>query len=308
MFRRIYRALVARIAPTRLARAVIRYTRARGTVLAGGISYSALFSLGAALALCWTGFSFVLGSNPEFREKFVAAVNRIIPGVLASPSHPRGLISTDVLTLETGLSATSLIAFLILIWAAISMMTALRHSIRAIGGLPVQAQNFAVGKALDLAGFVILAVGTFASSILTAGATKLARPLLDLLLIEGKPALILVRITSFAAGFLVDAAVLGFLFVVVARLRVPARDMLIGLATGALGFSLIRLVGTSAVASVAANPLLAPFAALITILLWINLVARITLIAAAVAANIPIDEVVEDDGVAPQPLPSKGES
>ena len=75
----------------------------------------------------------------------------------------------------------------------------------------------------------------------------------------------------------------------------PRRDLLIGAAVAATGMGVVRLAGTSLVAgSVDRNPLLASFAAIVVLLLWINLIARIVLLAAAWTADPPVPASVED--------------
>ena len=53
-------------------------------------------------------------------------------------------------------------------------------------------------------------------------------------------------------------------------------------------------MGTSAVSNVSGNPLLAPFAAIATLLLWLNLASRIVLMVSAYMANPPRAYVAQD--------------
>ena len=70
-------------------------------------------------------------------------------------------------------------------------------------------------------------------------------------------------------------------------MRPLRRDLLSGAAMATIAAGALRLVGTGAVSSVSDNPVLASAAALVTLLLWVNLLVRITLIVAAWTANPP---------------------
>ena len=78
---------------------------------------------------------------------------------------------------------------------------------------------------------------------------------------------------------------------VLAAVHPPRRDLVSGAVIAAVGMGVLRLLGTSVVAgSAGRNALLASFTVLITLLLWINLLARIMLLAAAWTADPPLPE------------------
>lgn len=96
----------------------------------------------------------------------------------------------------------------------------------------------------------------------------------------------MIRIGSFLISAAIDGLILWILIRFVALVRAPKTDLWWGLAGFGIVASLIRSLGTSAVGSVN-NPLLASFAAIATLLLWINLLSRVMLIACAFIANPP---------------------
>ncbi|MBN9328042.1 MAG: YihY/virulence factor BrkB family protein, partial [Cellulomonas sp.] len=68
-------------------------------------------------------------------------------------------------------------------------------------------------------------------------------------------------------------------------------------AIAGVGLGVVRVLGTSVVSgSVRHNPVLASFAVIVVLLLWINLVSRIVLLAAAWTANPPLTQ--------PEPTPA----
>jgi membrane protein len=80
--------------------------------------------------------------------------------------------------------------------------------------------------------------------------------------------------------------------VLVVRVRAgqtpPRKDLLSGAAIAGVGLGVLRLVGTTVVSgSVHSNPALVPFAVIVVLLAWVNLMARILLTAAAWTADPP---------------------
>lgn len=279
--------LVHKVMNLRLVRAFQRYGVAKGALLSGGIAYSAIFSIAAALTISLTVFMAVLGRNDELRTTVFDGINEAIPGILKTADNPDGMISPESLIMDTAFNLATFIALGVLLWTALSVMNALKVSIRAMFGISKLPENFILLKARDLLAFVGLALGVVLGSVLTTAAGTLGNTILDFIGVEGAVAQWTIRIASLAVAFLVDLVVIALLFRYTAGARPPRRDLLLGSALGALGTSVVRFLGTSVLGSVADNPLLAPFAAIATLLLWVNFVTRIVLIAAAFTANPP---------------------
>lgn len=276
---------VHKIMYLRPLRAMQRYGAARGAMLSGGIAYSALFSIFAALTIAWTVFMAVLGKNEALRQTVIDGINDAMPGILKTADNPSGLIAPESLVMDTALNPASIIAIVVLLFTALSVMNALKVSIRAMFGISKLPENFLILKIRDLVGFIGLGAGVVLSSLLTTAAGVLGSKILSAIGIEGTLAQIAVRVGSLFLAFLVDLIVIAILFRYLAGARPMKKDLLLGAGLGALGTSVVRFLGTSVIGSVADNPILAPFAALATLLLWVNFVARIVLIAAAFTAN-----------------------
>lgn len=256
-------------------------------MLSGGIAYSGIFSITAGLTIAITMFMAVLGQNDDLRETVFAGVNDAVPGILQTANTPDGLINPNSLILDTALNAASIVAAGALLWTALSVMHALKMSLRAMFGIAKLPESFIVLKARDLVAFVGLAVGVLVGSVLTSAAGTLGSIALEFVGIDGDLARWLIRIGSLTVAFIVDFAVIVLLFRFTAGARPLRRDLIMGAALGALGTSVVRFLGTSVIGSVSDNPVLAPFVAIATLLLWLNFVARILLIAAAFTANPP---------------------
>lgn len=278
---------------TRLSRALTRYNSANGALLAGGISYAALFSIGAGLTIAWTVFIRILGDNEALRMAAIDAINASLPGLVSTPSK-EGIINPDSLVVNTGLSMASIIAIVVLVLTAMRVMAALKASTRAMFGIVLVPTNAVMDKLRDFTGFLALAVGTILTAGLSTIATIFGRDFAELLGLSGEATLWLTRAASLLIAAGVDAASFWFLIRVAASVRPPRQDMVYGLLLASAASGALRVAGTSLIGSTAKNPLLASFATLAALMLWVNLLARLYLNACAWIANPPRSAEVND--------------
>lgn len=287
--------LIAWIQGTRIVRANTRYTAGRGYLLAGGIAYSALFSIAGALVVAFTFLSFSIGGNDELFHTIVEKTNEVLPGIMKTESDPSGLLQPSALIVRNPFNIVTFISLLVSLWTALSLMSGLRLAIWNMFGIARLPMPFVSQKIRDLGAFIVLGLGVLLTISITALASFFAEPIFDLLNFPSRWARLTMSVVSLVIGLLIDTLVFVFIFVVLAGIKAPQKDLWTGcLLAGALSAT-VRALGTTAVSSVADNPLLAPFAALATLLLWVNLIARITLNAAAFIANPPEILVLNDE-------------
>ncbi|MEZ0448716.1 YihY/virulence factor BrkB family protein [Cellulomonas sp. ICMP 17802] len=280
--------LVARWKHSRPGRANARFRARSGGVLAGGVAYAALFSVFAALTIGYTAFVAVLGDNDELRARVVHAVDTTYPHLLDT-GNGEGAIDPGTLELSTSLTTAGVVAAVVLLLSAIAAMTALRRSVRAMFASDA-AGNPMIGKARDLGGFVGMGFAVLLSATLTTGAGTVASWILDALGWSGLTSAVL-RALGILVAFVVDAALFVLVVKVLAAENPPWRDLLRGAAIAAAGLGIVRTLGTTVVAgSVSKNPLFTSVAVLVTLLVWVNLIARIMLLAAAWTADPPYVE------------------
>lgn len=283
-------ALLAWWNHTRPARANARFGRAGGGVLTGGIAYAALFSIFAGLTIGWTVFTAVLGRNDELRATVLETVDASLPGLVDTGGG--GLLKPSQLQLSAGLSWAGLVATGVLLFTGIRAIAALRTAVRAMFDVH-PTENVVLGKLRELGGFVGIGLAVLLSAVVTLGVTTAADWLLDVVgWDEGSG--VVVRLLGIAVAFVVDAALFVMLVRVLAGQAPPRRDLLGGAAIAATGLGVVRVLGTSVVSgSVQEDPVLASFAAVVVLLLWVNLIARIVLLAAAWAADPPFVDPTE---------------
>lgn len=282
------RALLAWWQHTRAARANARFGRAGGGLLTGGLAYTALFSVFAGLTIGYSVFMAVLGGDVQLRDTVLRTVSRSLPGLIDTGSGD-GLVRPDQLELTTGLTVAGVVAFVVLLFTAIRLTAALRTALRAMFDVH-DAVNLVASKLREVVGFVGIAVAVLVTAVLGLLVTSVSGWLLGLLGWSGV-ATGVARVLGLAVAFVVDAALFVMLVRVLAGLAPPRRDLLQGAALAAVGMGVVRFLGTSVVArSADRDPVLASFAVLVVLLLWINLIARIVLLAAAWTADPPVAE------------------
>lgn len=299
-------ALLAWWKTTRLARALTRYGQVNGALLCGGIAYSAIFSVFAGLTIGFTVFMRFLGNNDELLDSVIDSVNTALPGMLqTTPGKAEtGLIDPESLVTSTSLSVASIVSVVVLLVSAISCMGAVQVAVRAMFGLPPGVGNPVLVKVRQLGGFVVIGLAVLASAVIGIVVGSVSSWLLDLLGLEGTGRYLL-PVLGLLVAFLVDVGTFVLIVRLLSAVHPARRDLLLGAVVAAVGFGVIRFLGTSVVASSAStNPVLTSFAAIITLLIWINLSARILLTAAAISADLPLEllEKVSDVEAAEQAI------
>ncbi|WP_141631378.1 YihY/virulence factor BrkB family protein [Mobilicoccus pelagius] len=282
---------IEKVKESRPVRAFMRFGKARGGLLAGGIAYTSLFSIVSALTIAWTVFAATLGDDPALREQVIEAVNKALPGILKDSSGS-GMIDPNSLVLETALNPASIVAALVLLWSAIGLMSNIRSTIQAMFGIIAPAENFAVAKLRDLLGFVVMALGIVLSSLLGGAATTMGSTVLGWIGLGDNPVTgFLLRALGFVIAASVAALTFAFLFRVTAAVRPLKKDLWLGSALGGVAVTVVLTLGTSIVKSASDNPLLAASAALVTLLLFVNLLAQVLMLVSAFTANPPSPDV-----------------
>jgi membrane protein len=272
---------------TRAARANARFGAAGGGLLTGGIAYAALFSVFAALTLGFTVFAAVLGNNAGLRARVLATLSAALPGLIDT-GDGKGAIKPESLALDAGRNVAGVIAVVVMVMSAISCMAALRTAVRAMFGSRRPSRNVVTGKLRELGGLVAMAGAVLVSAVLSGALTSAVHWVFGLLGLRSDIGWV-VSSVGVATSFLVDALTFVLIVVVLAGVRPPRRDLRQGAVIAAVGLGLVRLLGTSVVAGAAGrNALLASVTVFVTLLVWINLVSRIVLLAAAWVADPPL--------------------
>jgi membrane protein len=284
-------AVVDRVKDSRPGRAVAWYGAHHGALLCGGIAYAAIFSLFAGLTIGFSVFLATLGRNGELREAVFEQVDTWLPGLLATG---RGAVLDPAdLQVASALNPASIIAAVVLLFTAIGFMRALRGSVRAMFDVPPGEESLVLSKVWELLGFAMLGGMVLASAAASIVSQTVNRQVEALL---GTSTLVRVLLTvgTAAVGVVLDVLLVYLVVRAIAHVRPErTRDLVLGCAVAGVVASALRWLGTSLVAATATrNALLGSFAAVATVLVLVNIVARVLLVVCAWMYDPPrVDEV-----------------
>lgn len=264
-----------------LGQAWKRYSDSRGNVLAGGVGYFAFFSIFPTVLLAFTVLGVVLQSQPQLLEQVRAYFDDVLPGFIRSESNPDGIIAVQTPT-RTALTLSGAASLAGLVVAGLGWLGALRDGIRAVFGLPSEG-NLLTNKLRDLGVMVVLGVGIVLSAAVGAVAGEAASWLSELLRLgpRGWP----LTVVSLVLGVLLDSALVGLMLRVLAGVPIGWPVLRAAALFGGLGLTALKKFGAVLLSGTLDNPLFASFALVVGLLVWLNLMSRVILIAAAWAAN-----------------------
>ena len=282
--------LIARFRASKPWRAWKRYGDARGNILAAGVGYFAFFSIFPAVALAFTVFGFVLHGHTDLLSSIADNLNANLPGFVKDAQHPKGLIPIQA-PRTAALTITGVIAFVSLVLAGMGWLGAVREGIRAVFGVQGSVGNVITTKLRDLGVLFTLGLGIALSALLTSVVGAAAGWIAERIGMSGQGWILL--LAGLVVSVLADTGLMMLLLRVLSGVPVPWRDLSQGALVGGVGFSLLKLSATTLLPRVTANPLFASIAIVIGLLFWLNLIARLTLISAAWAAN-DADEIHGD--------------
>jgi membrane protein len=271
-------------------RAWDRYGAVRGNVLAGGIAYFAFFSLLPALALGFTVLGLVVGDRADLQDSVVDYVNTTFGGAtVIGRTDAEGIVSIHRLTQGDVLSATGIGGLVVLLFTGLGWIGALRDAVSAVfqrvnGPNPVAAKG---GDLVALLSFGLAALASMAGSVLVTSATGLV---LDWLGLGRSPGTgVLVNVLTSVLLLAVDTALFLVLFWLLAGVELPWDDVFTGALAGGVAFGLLKLLGGLLLRLASQNRFLAAFSIVVGLLIWMNLAARLGLLASAWAATTAED-------------------
>jgi len=274
------RGLVARVTAWALERKPVRafllYSDHRGPALADGITYRTLFSVFAGVLLGFSIAALWLSGNPAAWDALVRAVETALPGI-------GDVVDFDDFSAPFGLSFAGIVSLIGLVGAAIGAVGSLRNALRTLAG-QLHDDTFFVWVLLrNLALAVIIGGLLAASAAVTVVGTASVETIVDWLGLPGRSGVVgaATTVLSLVATFALDVAVILIVFRMLSGVRAPARALWPGALLGGAGLVVLQALSGLFVGGAASNPLLATFASLIALLLWLNLSAQVILLAAA---------------------------
>lgn len=255
-----------------------------GFLLAAGISYQALFAVFGVIYLAFAAVGVWLGGSTAAVRAVIQFVNRYIPGIISDT----GLVKPDqveAVASDSGelLTATGIIAGVVVVWTAIGFVTYTRRAVRDTFGLPFDRRSYVLLKARDFVAAVLFGVALLVGAILGSVTTGAIDLLLTVVGVERHSVWteLVTRLISPAVAFALNTLALAALVRFLTGTSLAWRRIWPGALVGAAAMVVLQVAAGFLFVYTPANPLLATFAVFIGFLLWFRLNGIVILVAAA---------------------------
>lgn len=293
-------AVIRRILQWRLVRAALRYAGRRGPGLADAVTYRALFSVFAGVLLGFSVAALWLAGDDAAWDAVVSAVDSAIPGLITT-STGTGIIDPASIRAPVGLSIAGVLSLVGLVGSALGAIGSLRTAMRVIAGTAtadiawyrVILRNVALALIISST-FLAAAALTFAGELIVGRVTEALG-----VSAGSAPAFWVLRGVSLVVVFTLNAVLIAASVRMLSGIHLSSRSLWGGAALGALALLVLQELSGLFIGGATANPLLASFASLLALLLWLNLSTQVILLTSAfiaVSASEEHDRVAAKHG------------
>lgn len=253
-----------------------------GNQYAAAISYFSFLAIFPLLLLAVAVTGFVLHAYPAVQRNLFDHITHSVGGELATT------LQSAVNTAINERTSVGVIGLVGVALIGLGWVGNIRAAIDAVWGRRTVPRNFFTGRLMNLLVLAGLGIGSLVSLGLTVAGTALADQILraaDLNHVDGAHYLLT------AVGLLIalagDVVIFWWLLVRLPSARVPRRVGRQGALLAAVGFEVLKIVGTYIVARTAHSATAGPFASIVAVLVWIHLVALFLLFSAAWMVTCP---------------------
>ncbi len=263
-----------------VVRAYQRYKSTNGDHLAAAITYFSFLALFPLILLGISITGFLLANNAALQEDLQGLIRDNVPGDLGTQ------LSESVSSIIANRGTLGLLGLGGVAFAGLGWIGNLRTALQVVWSCEQVEENFVTAKLGDLLALIGLGLGILVSLGLTAGGTAAADLLLEAVGLDGVWGMgTLTAALGLALALVADTLIFAWLFVRLPRRPVRYKTVLRGALMAAVGYEVLKVVGTFYLTLVTSNPTYGPFASAIGLLIWIDLVSRFLLLAAAWTAT-----------------------
>ncbi|MBW4716109.1 inner membrane protein YhjD [Saccharothrix obliqua] len=278
-----------------LLRAAQRYSESYGAHYAAAVTYFSVLSLVPMLMIGFAVAGFVLSSQPGLLDELKGGIAEAVPGSLGET------INNVVNQAITSKGTVGVFGLLGAAYSGLGWMSNLRDALTAQWGHAKEDLPFLKTALKDLVALISLGVALVVSFGLTAAGSGFAHLVLEFVGLDG----VWWAEAMLKAGTIVLALAanwLVFLWVLAKLPRKPVgwRSAIRGAAAAAVGFELLKQVGTIYLSMVTSSPAGAAFGPIIGVLVFANLVAQFLLFITAWTATAR-ENVLKDPPLPPPP-------
>ncbi|MDD1478407.1 YihY/virulence factor BrkB family protein [Arthrobacter sp. H16F315] len=272
--------LIARLNTLRPLRAFQHYNRQHGPLMSAGIGFRMFFSITGLLA---TGFSLAglfLSGQPALLDQIIKSVAIAAPGLLQVDGG-EGLVDPKKLLNPSGLGWTAVIAAGVTVFTALGWISGIRDGVRGMMGWGPRTINPVLQILRDAGILLLLGVALVISSAASLVFGTAADWVAEQLSLDPLIAWPLTTSVTIVVPLLLGWGTALIMFRLAAGLKAARRSLLEGTLIAAAGTTVLQIFSTQLLASAGKNPILAPFAIIIGLLIWFNLVSQVYVVSAA---------------------------
>jgi membrane protein len=263
------------------ARAYDRHSEVLGSQVAAAITYFGFLAFFPLLALTFAVVGYVSVFYPDARDGITSAVEGAFPTLVGT--GPGKIDLDDVVAVKGG---AGLIGLAGLLYAGLGWVDTLRDGLRRVFGTLDLPLSLLRKKAADLLVLVLLGAALLLSVAVSSLATSTTAYVLGTVgLGDSVAATVLLKMLAVALALAVDMVIFAIVFSRLSGARLTWHRLRTGALLGAVGFEVLKLLGTFFIARTTQNPVYATFGVVVGLLLWINLVSRLLVYAAAWTAT-----------------------
>ncbi len=246
-----------------------RLSRTNGNLYAGAITFFSFLALFPLLLLAVAVLGFVLHANPGTQQHLLNKITTAAPGTAGQTLRSSVKAAIDA---RAGVGVLGLLG---LLSTGLGWIGNLRSAIDAVWDRGQVSRNPIMSRLVNLGILAGLGVGSLVSIGLTAVGSAVTQQLLSLLHLSTAPgATILVKIVGYLLAVAGDMVIFFWVLVGLPDPHVPRRIGIKAALLASVGFEILKTLGTYTIAHTANSPTAGPFAGVLAVLVWIQLVAR----------------------------------
>jgi membrane protein len=255
-----------------------------GNQYAAAITYFSFLALFPLLLLAVSVLGFALHSDPTAQRDFLFHLTDQVPGALGETLKKSTQAAID------SRASLGILGLLGVLFTGLGWVGNLRAAIDAVWGRKPPKPNYAKAKLADLLVLIGLGIGAVISIGLTVIGTSVTDQLLRAVgLDDVTGATVVLKLLGIALAIAGDLLIFWWVMIRLPHVELPPRLALKGALLAAVGFELLKIIGSYTIAHTANSPTAGPFAGVIAILIWIQLVARWLLFSCAWTATVADD-------------------
>jgi membrane protein len=252
-----------------------------GNLYAAAITYFSFLALFPLLLLAVSILGFVLHGHPDTLQSLFNKITANVPGQVGTT------LKDSIKTAIDARTSVGIVGIVGVALTGLGWIGNLRSSIDAIWKIAPRKQNPIKQRLYNLGVLAALGAALLVSLGITAAWAAFSHEILSSLGLGNVPGMgTLLGVIGIAVALAADAVMFFFVLTRLPEAEVHVRVGIRGASLAAVGFEILKIVGTYTVAASAQSATAGPFAGLLAVLVWIQLVTRWLLFCVAWTAEL----------------------